>query len=283
MYIWIYAIQLMAVDLNVVTDKVRGWAGWWIKKRMSKLEEELTETMSVNPFLLPFLFEYHNLQTFDELVHLIVANHLMTGHNTGFGKLIDEKILPDVFGTIKLDRKFRNSHPPYDNSAFNEIDHLVMRPDGTAELISLKAGKWTIQLTMAVKLNESFVEIQRYYGALIKHIVVGVFYGTEVELTDKYDILRGINRGAKHNVIDVTDFVSVYTGKRFWEWLGGNVEGVQEAILKGFIAAIAEMKIKLGNEKLLSDFKRKISAKYDNSAANNGVQDWIKLLNTINS
>lgn len=272
----------MPVDLQFVKAEVKKWTIWWIRQRKSKLEKELTETMSVNPFLLPFLFEYHSLKNFDELIHLMVASHLMTGHNTGFGKLIDEKILPSVFKTIKLDRKFRQANPPFENSSFNEIDHMIVRPDGSKELISLKAGKWTIQLTMAVKLNESFNEIKRYYGASIKHIIVGVFYGTDEDLTDKYDILRGINRGAKHHVVEITDFVSVYTGKKFWEWLGGGAVGVQDAILLGFIEAIRELDVKSGNEKLLLDFRKKISSRYDNSAENKGVQDWIKLLNSIN-
>ena len=58
--------------------------------------------MSINPFLLPFIAEYHFLSNLSELFNIIIASHLITGHNTGFGKLVDEKILPEVFGTIKL-------------------------------------------------------------------------------------------------------------------------------------------------------------------------------------
>ena len=35
-----------------------------------------------------------------------------------------------------------------------------------------------------------------------------------LQLTDKYDILRGINRGKQHNVVDLTANVKVYAGRR---------------------------------------------------------------------
>ncbi len=64
------------------------------------------------------------------------------------------------------------------------------------ELLSLKAGKWTIQLTMAMQLNTSFNEIITNHPGLCKKIIVGVFYGKADDLTDKYEILRGIKPGS---------------------------------------------------------------------------------------
>jgi len=98
----------MKTKHDVVKD-VKKWAKWWILQRKKKLEEQLNETMSINPFMMPFLFDYHNLKSLDELVDLVIASHLMTGHATGFGKLIDEKILPNVFGTVKLDSNYNLS------------------------------------------------------------------------------------------------------------------------------------------------------------------------------
>ncbi|EFA1667100.1 restriction endonuclease, partial [Escherichia coli] len=43
----------------------------------------MSETMSINPFMTPFIFDYHSLNDFDELVEAIIAKHLMTGHDTG--------------------------------------------------------------------------------------------------------------------------------------------------------------------------------------------------------
>ena len=128
--------------------------------------------MSINPFLMPFIFEYHDLDGFEGLVDLVNGKHLLSGHDTGFGKLIDEKILPYVFGAQKLDKNFRASTPPYIESYFNEIDHIITRDDGSKELLSLKAGRWTIQLTMAQQLNHAFNEILSRHGDVIDKIVV---------------------------------------------------------------------------------------------------------------
>jgi len=89
-----------------VVTKVKECTQWWIEQRQKKLEDQLNETMSVNPFIMPFLFDYHDLNSFEDLADLVIASHFMTGHNTGFGKLIDEKILPKVFEAKKLDRSY---------------------------------------------------------------------------------------------------------------------------------------------------------------------------------
>ena len=266
---------------EVVTG-VEHWTKWWIGKRKKKLEDQLNETMSVNPFLLPFLFDYHNLSGFDGLADLVIASHLMTGHNTGFGKLIDEKILPNVFGATKLDSKYRKNNLPFNEPCFDEIDHYIVRPDGRKELLSLKAGRWTIQLTMAVQLNAAFNEILAAHPDVADDIVVGVFYGKNEDLTDKYDILRGINRGANHNVIDLTNDVNVYAGRRFWEWLSGGANDTQEWVLEGIKSALDKEKIHETASQLLSTFKQSVVDKYENEVGENGEINWSELLTKIN-
>jgi len=271
----------MKSQKKVISD-VKKWTQWWIGQRRKKLEDQLTETMSINPFMMPFLFDYHNLDSFEDLADLIIASHLMTGHNTGFGKLIDEKILPNVFGAKKLDSKFRKSTPPFGEACFDEIDHLIERENGTKELLSLKAGKWTIQLTMAVQLNTSFNEIINQYPNIADNIAVGVFYGTKEGLTDKYDILRGVNRGANHDVIDLTGHVHVYAGREFWSWLSGGADKTQEWVLQGMQAALAEEKIHETASKLLAEFKKGVVEKYEKDVRVDGKLDWEKLLKKIN-
>lgn len=265
-----------------VISGVKKWAKWWVGQRRKKLEDQLNETMSVNPFMMPFLFDYHNLKSFEDLASLVIASHLMTGHNTGFGKLIDEKILPDVFNAQKLDRKFRNSTPPFSESCFDEIDHIVIREDGKKELLSLKAGKWTIQLTMAVQLNSSFNEILTNYPKIADNIAVGVFYGKKDGLTDKYDILRGVNRGANHDVIDLTDHVHVYVGREFWSWLSGGAQKTQEWVLLGIQEALAEEKIHETASDLLTTFKKGVVNKYEKDVRTGDKLDWLKFLKKIN-
>ena len=104
--------------------------------------------MSVNPFMAPLVMGMHGFDGFAETASFMMGGHLATGHATGFGKLVDEKILPNVFGTVKLSAAFRSAHKPYQMSVFDEIDHIVTGPGGKANLLCLKAGRWTIQLTM---------------------------------------------------------------------------------------------------------------------------------------
>lgn len=255
---------------------------WWVDQRKEKLRKTLSSTMSLNPFLVPFLFEYHNLEDLDQFVDLILASHLMIGHNTGFGKLVDEKILPRVFNTLKLDRAFRLANPPLENSAFNEIDHLVPRSDGKHDLLSLKAGKWTIQLSMAIQLNRSFSDILKFYGATYDKIVVGVYYGSKDDLTDKYEILRGINRGAEHHVVDLTKNVDVYTGIDFWSWLGQD-KNTQTYVLSGITNALDELQIRKQNQELLDKYKEHVKSIYTDILDKDDSDKWKDLLRIINS
>ncbi len=265
-----------------IINGVREWTIWWIEQRERKLRQELSHTMAVNPFLMPFLNEFHDLNDLEELIGLMIQSHLMVGHNTGFGKLVDEKFLPNVFGTIKLDRNYRRQNAPFIESCFDEIDHIVIRPDGRTELLSLKAGRWTIQLTMAVQLNKAFKDILDAYGTQFDDIAVGVFYGREETLTDKYDIIRGINRGANHDVFDLRDRVSVYCGAPFWDWLSGE-SGTQELVLQGILEALSSENIRDKNRELLKSYSASVVKQYDHLLdKESGMLDWILLLSDIN-
>lgn len=268
----------MINDSDIVNG-VHKWASWWVDQRRKKLIRELSNTMSINPFLTPFLFDYHNLNSIDDFVDLVLASHLMNGHNTGFGKLVDEKILPHVFGAIKLDAAYRRANIPLANSPFDEIDHIIERQDGNKELLSLKAGKWTIQLTMAIQLNRSFQQILQYYSEFFDKIVVGVYYGNREDLTDKYEILRGINRGAEHHVANVTENVRVLAGKEFWSWLSGGNPRTQDLVLMGIISAIESKNIKEENKTLMKKFKNSIGKKFDETLGLQGNDKWLALLN----
>ena len=144
--------------------------------------------MSLNPFLAPILYDLHHATGFGDLADLLLAGHLMTGHNTSFGKLIDEKILPKLLaatGTYKLNSAYRAATPPLNEACFDRIDHLVPKIKGKPSLLSLKASRWTIQLESAVGLNAGFAEIVADHSDLFDEIVVGVFYGASDKLSDK--------------------------------------------------------------------------------------------------
>jgi len=224
------------MNKELVVKKTAEVCEWWIDQRLNKIRKQQIETMSINPFLVPLIAGIHGLETNRTIGEYLIIGHLLTGYNTGFGKLVDEKLLPKVFGTAKLDRKYR-SQQGLTHACFDDIDHVVIK-GGQVTLLSLKAGRWTIQLGQAVNLNHSFAEIQESFGGKINNILVGCYYGTREGLSDKYDILRGVNRGAKHDVEDLTGFVDVKAGLKFWEWLGDE-PSTQEWVLEGFLAGIS--------------------------------------------
>ena len=262
---------------------------WWMGERQKKLVELRHETMSVNPFLLPLIFGIHQFQNFDELAEFLVAAHLSTGYATGFGKLIDEKILPQVFGTTKLDKATRRNHPLC-LSAFDEIDHIIPAAQGEpAKLLSLKAGRWTIQLTMAVQLNKAFKELlelrdSKKLGTFtFDEIAVGVFYGTKDTLTDKYDILRGINRGANHDVANIKQHVDVYAGREFWSWLNGGEQQTQEWVLEGILQGFATSEKSMGSlAELLAGFRKEFSQQFQSFVLPDCSIDWQAIIRKIN-
>jgi hypothetical protein len=266
-----------------VVNQVSEWTEWWVRERRKKLEGQLLDSMSVNPFVMPFFFAYHGIEDFEELADLILASHLLIGHATGFGKLIDEKILPNVFGTEKLTAEYRRQNPDLLHACFNEIDHIVVRQDGRRELMSLKAGKWTIQLTMAMQLNTAFNEIVTQYPHVGRNIIVGVFYGRGDDLTDKYEILRGINRGAKHNVIDLRHCVEVHSGRDFWTWLNDGEADTQEWVLEGIIHGVNQSGISQVSQKLLQQFRDGFVQRHENDIRDEaGNLNWYRLLRRVN-
>ncbi len=268
-------------DHDTVLKLVGEETCWIVKQRMDKLRDKLYESMSVMPFLMPVLFDIHGATTVQELGDLLVVGHLMVGHSTSFGKLIDERILPKVFNTVKFTGTYRAANPPFIEAMFNEIDHLVNKPDGPV-LLSLKASRWTIQLTAAMELNKAFEQILKKHNPPFSRIVVGVFAGTQAALTDKYDILRGINRGKKHNVADLTKNVSVYAGKEFWTWLNGGEEATQGWVLDGIIKGLHDANCRKEAAELLKAFKEKFAASYAQYVDAGGKVNWHQLLTAIN-
>jgi len=197
-----------------VVDGVSSLVLDFLIRRLNKLEKDISSFLNVNPFLMSALRDFHSFKKIQDLADFLFIAHMSQGHATGFGKLVDEKMLPEVFGTIKLTEKIRKERK-LTAAAYNEIDHIV-NPGSNDDwsLLSLKAGAWTIQDTAAHNLYNSFKQIGDFqvYG---KEIVVGVFYGDKDSLTNKYDILRGINPRQQNQFVEL-NHVRVLAGKEFW-------------------------------------------------------------------
>lgn len=203
----------------------------FLLRRFKKLETDISAFLNVNPLLLSALRDFHSFRTIRDVADFLFIAHMSQGHATGFGKLVDEKILPQVFGTVKLTETARQERRLL-AAAYNEIDHIV-NPDSEDEwsLLSVKAGAWTIQDTAAHNLYHAFKQIGDFqlYG---KEIVVGVFYGTAEDLTNKYAILRGVNPRQQEQFV-ILNYVRVLAGREFWSWLNGDVADTQLWVLEG--------------------------------------------------
>ena len=274
---------LSKLDKSKVIAEVERCAKWWIEQRSAKMKQVEHGSMEINPFLAPLICALHGLDSADDLSKFITAGHFYIGHGTGFGKLIDEKVLPRAFGTVKFDKAYRQQAGLMD-PAFDDIDQIVTKPDGKY-LLSQKASKWTIQLGQAMGLNRSFRSLldMREAGQIdFKKIIVGVFYGHADDLTDKYRILRGITTGAAHDVVDISSQVEVYSGRAFWSWLADD-ETAQEWVMAGIYRAIVasastEAKAQLSDEKIEHHISGMLSQVGDVKTE----QDWINFINAIN-
>ncbi|MFT3797189.1 hypothetical protein [Microbacterium sp.] len=261
--------------------------GWWLENRQAKkLAAGAKETININPFLLPLIAGLHGTDTVEELGELLIDAHLIGGHNTGFGKLFDEKLLPQVFGTSKLDKTFRAKTAPYSQSAFNDIDHVVHRGDHD-DLLSLKASPWTINLGGARDLNTSFADIRLHhinpYPGKYGEIAVGVLTGTASTLTDKYQILRGETpaQRKKHDVTDLTDTVTVYAGREFWTWLNGGESATQDWVLEGVLTASRRIGESNAQRNSIKELVRS-SAAFRALGAQGDAPDWAGVLRKVN-
>ena len=275
-------MMIAMVSCEDVISKVGTEIVWWVANRMKKLREQRHETMSLNPFLAPVLYDLHHAESFAELGTLLLAGHLMNGHSTGFGKLIDERLLPKVFGTHKLTGAYRDNNPSLKASYFNEIDHIVTHLSPKPILLSMKTSRWTIQLTAAMELNSAFVKILTNHPDRFEQIVVGVSIGTVEGLSDKYDILRGINRGKNHDVVDIQQHVQVLAGQNFWAWINGGEGATQDWIMEGILAGLEEANCREEGHLLLGSFAKAYNRLYEKFKREDGTIDWHALLKSIN-
>ncbi len=270
-------------DKDFVIAEVERLTTWWIGQRAAKVEAVEHASMEVNPFLAPLICALHGLESARELADFVIAGHFYIGHGTGFGKLIDEKILPGAFGTAKLDKKYRAANGLGD-PAFDDIDHIVERADGRY-LLSQKASKWTIQLGQAMGLNRSFktlIDLRSRGEIDFKKIVVGVFYGNASELTDKYRVLAGVTTGADHDVVDISGDVEVFAGRAFWDWLSGSPDA-QEWVMIGICRAIQSAKRAESTAQSATEaIEREVTGMLSQVGAIETETDWVAFINAVN-
>jgi hypothetical protein len=274
-------IVTRALPKAVVVDGVANEIANLLERRLKKFSSDhSTRSLNINPFMLAALEEFHGFHSLSDMATFVFTYHAAAGHSTAFGKVFDEKILPSVFGTRKLNAAYR-VEGEYSAAAYNEIDQVVGGEAGFY-MLSLKAGPWTIQDTMAHTMYKAFKEITEHKRAG-KGIVVGVIYGTKEALTNKYDILRGINPRQQKQFV-VLDDVHVLAGREFWAWLNGGEQETQEWVLEGITKASREVfsktNVRVGQaavEQMAEEMSQKLGIPIDTKPI-----DWLRVLRGVN-
>ena len=254
-----------------VVNGVAGTVEWWIGKRVQKFRKNTHETASINPFLAPIIMALHRHDV-DQLATLLMQGHLVGSHATGFGKLLDEKVMPQVFGTFPLNGKSRKG-TIYQSDLYDEIDHIMPDEDGTVGkmMLSLKTGRWTIQLGQAKALNSAIAKLLAVSGTeghpTIGKVVVGAFTGTAETLSDKFDVAMGVQRetSANHDVIALPEGrAEVRAGRELWSFVNGSEPATQDWVMSGILQGIERGRGQIGEmsnleQQYLTGFRKRFA------------------------
>lgn len=190
---------------RLVAEEVQGF----LRRREQTFRRLRLQDLNVNLFLLRLVRRFHSLDTPEAIVSYLVDGRLHSGEETAYGWLVD-LFLPPIIGASTPEER----EDEYKWEGFKEIDKEVVRPnpkDGLSRrhLVSLKAGPWTINDTMAQRMASNVEELQRYGP---DPVVYGVTYGRPDQLSNKPGIVK-----AKFP----DEHVAVLVGRQFWDWLAG--------------------------------------------------------------
>src|SRR5438093_3265797 len=100
------------VNRNRIVELSSNEIALFLSRRLRKLRTHISGVLNINPFLLRALKDFHQITDQKSLADFMLIWHLGGGHATSFGKMIDERLLPNVFNTVRLDSTFRHE-PPY--------------------------------------------------------------------------------------------------------------------------------------------------------------------------
>ena len=206
-------------DKNVVQNNI---------KNLEKLRS--SRKLNINPYLAPYVtFATTGSMTETSLASsLIVARTFVTSLNTTFGTQL-QKSLPVFFSSV-----FGSPTAGVDI----EFDDFV---DGKHKFAQIKAGPETINKDDVEPIHEKFQTIKRkarFDGLELNdsNFVIGVFYGSESDLSANYKKLRD-----KYGY-------SVYSGNDLWKRLTG-IEDLQSRLVE----ACGEVAQKYDLQSLIAD------------------------------
>ncbi len=205
------AAEALALPAEERSKRIRSLvaveAEQFLERRYKKVRSIKLKDLNLNLFLLRLVKEIRGLDTPAAVVGYLVDSTLRSGEETAYGWLVD-LFLPPLFGAATPPER----EDPYKWEGYKEIDKEAVRPNPASgksqrHLISLKAGPFTINDTMAHRMAANVRDLQQF-GT--EPIIYGVTYGRRDQLSNKPGIVKA-------DFPD--DLVAILVGRELWDWL----------------------------------------------------------------
>lgn len=178
----------------------------FVERRFNKMRAlQSVEDYQLNIFLLLMMAPAYNINSPYDLAEHLQTGEMPHGDSTGFGKFVENHILP-IFGVEEVPEK-RRDQPRATRDLFSPID-AQMTIENTFYYTTWKAGPWTMNQSHANEMISSFPIIHEQTGS---DIILGVFYGRYEQLNNKPALVRRGTGGYFHTLV----------GKDLWEFITG--------------------------------------------------------------
>jgi hypothetical protein len=180
----------------------------FLKRRFRELAEQFDDISKTNfnPFLLLITAPVYNIYSPYEVAERLQLGKAFHGDDTAFGRMAEEKYL-NIFGARPPMEK--SSEDPAVRRRWSPID-LELTIDGQRNLMSIKAGPWTMNQSHASEMIRSFKQLHEETGA---KILIGITYGRYKNLNNKPALVE--------RELGTPDWFDFFVGKDFWEYATG--------------------------------------------------------------
>ena len=183
----------------------------FLRRRFRALAEDFDDIAKTNfnPFLLLITAPVYNVYSPYEVAERLQLGKAYHGDDTAFGRMAEERYLR-IFGAQPPAEK--SSADPAARARWSAID-LELQVEGVRNLISVKAGPWTMNQAHAAEMIRHFRDLHEETGA---RILIGITYGRYRNLNNKPAV---VDRG-----LGSPDWFDFFVGKDFWEYASGVVD-----------------------------------------------------------
>lgn len=180
----------------------------FLKRRFRELAEQFDDISKTNfnPFLLLITAPVYNIYSPYEVAERLQLGKAFHGDDTAFGRMAEEKYL-SIFGAKTPPEK--SSQDPAVRRRWSPID-LELTIDGQRNLMSIKAGPWTMNQSHAAEMIRNFKQLRDETGA---RILIGITYVRYKNLNNKPALVE--------RELGTPDWFDFFVGKDFWEYATG--------------------------------------------------------------